>query len=238
MFATSSYVDAAKSVLDCQKYVFGNIVPNTNFWHDHAKSLYLGLEYSNKTINISNITSSPRKKRTLQNTEERKQNKQKGSGERDQNNNTNNTKAHSCSRPMPRATQSQSTSWGKQDKASLHALIIEGKVDIKDTSFRNIDSVQARYFPHRTVHNFRCNFKDFSSVFNLDKELEGARVRAAQYEEGKMNVCFESIILFKLLYTLTLLSSSAHPLLTTFQATTSTPTTTRPSSSTKTKRTT
>ena len=79
MFATSSNVDAAKSVLDCQKYVFGNIVPNTNFRHNHAKSLYLGLEYSNRTITISNITSSPRKKRTLQNTEEHKQNKQNGS---------------------------------------------------------------------------------------------------------------------------------------------------------------
>ncbi len=55
MFATSSNVDAAKSVLDCQKYVFGNIVPNTNFWHNRAKSLYIGLEYSNKTNTISNM---------------------------------------------------------------------------------------------------------------------------------------------------------------------------------------
>ncbi len=98
---------------------------------------------------------------------------------------------------MPQATQSQSASWGKQDKASLHALIIQGKVDIEDTSFRNIDSIQARYFPHRTVRNFRRNFKDFSLAFNLDKELDGARVRAAQYEEGKMSVCFELFILFQ-----------------------------------------
>ena len=98
---------------------------------------------------------------------------------------------------MSRAAQPKSASWGKQDKASLHALIIEGKVDIKDTSFRYIDSAQARYFPHRTVHNFRHNFKDFSSAFNLDKELDGARVRAAQYEEGKMSICFELFILFQ-----------------------------------------
>ncbi len=90
---------------------------------------------------------------------------------------------------MSRAAQPKSASWGKQDKVSLHALIIEGKVNIEDTSFVNIDSVQARYFPHRTMCNFRRNFKDFSSAFNLDTELDGARVRAAQYKEGKMSIC-------------------------------------------------
>ena len=96
---------------------------------------------------------------------------------------------------MPRAAQPKSASWGKQDKASLHTLIVEGKVDIEDTSFANIDSVQARFFPHRTVRNFRRNFKDFSSAFNLDTELDGARVRAAQYhEEGKTSGCGLSIL--------------------------------------------
>jgi hypothetical protein len=85
---------------------------------------------------------------------------------------------------MPQAAQPKSTSWGKQDKALLHALIIEGKVDIEDTSFININSVQERYFPHCTVRNFRCNFKDFSLAFNLDTELDDARVRVAQYKEG------------------------------------------------------
>ena len=95
---------------------------------------------------------------------------------------------------MPRAAQPKSVSWGKQDKASLHTLVIEGKVDIEDTSFVNVYSVQARFFPHRTVRNFRRNFKDFSSAFNLDRELDGARVRAAQFAEGNTSVCFVSIL--------------------------------------------
>ncbi len=44
--------------------------------------------------------------------------------------------------------------WGKLDKAALHQLIVDGDVDIEDLSFKNIDAVQARYFPHRQQRNF------------------------------------------------------------------------------------
>ena len=65
--------------------------------------------------------------------------------------------------------------WGKVDRVALHELVREGFVDIEDLSYENINAVQAEYFPHRTVHNFRHNFKDFSSAFDLEEGLIGAR---------------------------------------------------------------
>ena len=72
--------------------------------------------------------------------------------------------------------------WGKVDRAALHDLVRDGSVDIEDLSYANIDAVQAQYFPHRTVRNFRRNFKDFSSAFDLEEILSGAR-------RGMMRVC-------------------------------------------------
>jgi len=69
---------------------------------------------------------------------------------------------------MPSLRTATTKHWGKVDRA-------EGFVDIKDLSYENIDAVQAEYFPHRTVRNFRCNFKDFSSAFDLEEGLIGAR---------------------------------------------------------------
>ena len=76
--------------------------------------------------------------------------------------------------------------WGKVDKSFLHQLIVDGEVDIEDLSFENIDDVHARYFPHRQQRNFRRNFKDFASSFDLDQALSGARRKAAK---GKLRVC-------------------------------------------------
>ena len=69
--------------------------------------------------------------------------------------------------------------WGKVDKAALHKLVVDGQVDIEDLSYVNIDSVRAQYFPHRDRVNFRRNFATFSSSFDLEQGLEGARREAA-----------------------------------------------------------
>jgi hypothetical protein len=65
--------------------------------------------------------------------------------------------------------------WGKVDRAALHDLVLDGSVDITNHTYANIDAVQAEYFPHRTVRNFRRNFKDFSGAFDLEEGLAGAR---------------------------------------------------------------
>jgi hypothetical protein len=72
--------------------------------------------------------------------------------------------------------------WGKVDRVALHDLVRDGSVDIEDLLYQNIDAVQAQYFPHRTVRNFRRNFKDFSGAFDLKEGLIGAR-------RGMMRVC-------------------------------------------------
>jgi len=86
---------------------------------------------------------------------------------------------------MPTLTKT-TKQWGKVDKSYLHQLIVDGKVDIEDLSFENIDDVNALYFPHRQRRNFRRNFKDFASSFDLDQALSGARLQAAK---GKLRVC-------------------------------------------------
>ncbi len=65
--------------------------------------------------------------------------------------------------------------WGKFDRAALNDLVRDGSVDIEDLSYENIDAVQAEYFPHQTVRNFRRNFKDFCGAFDLKEGLIGAR---------------------------------------------------------------
>jgi hypothetical protein len=64
--------------------------------------------------------------------------------------------------------------WGKVDKATLHKLVVDGIFGIEDTSFKNIDNVHERFFPHRELRNFRCNFANFSQAFDLNAALEGA----------------------------------------------------------------
>ena len=81
--------------------------------------------------------------------------------------------------PMPSLVKT-TKQWGKLDKAALHQLIVDGDVDIEDLSFKNIDAVQARYFPHRQQRNFRRNFKDFASAFDLKLALAGARRQAVE----------------------------------------------------------
>jgi len=77
---------------------------------------------------------------------------------------------------MPSLQTATTKHWGKVDRAALHKLVHEGFVNIEDLSYENIDAVQAEYFPHRTVRNFRRNFKDFSSAFDLEEGLIGARL--------------------------------------------------------------
>jgi hypothetical protein len=78
--------------------------------------------------------------------------------------------------------------WGKVDKAALRKLVIDGDVNIDDLSYNNIDAVHEKYFPHRTVRNFLRNFREYSSAFDLERELSGPR-RAAQAPSDKM-CCF------------------------------------------------
>ena len=58
---------------------------------------------------------------------------------------------------------------GKVDRVALHDLSLTA------SSTSNIDAAQAQYFLHRTVRNFRRNFKDFSGAFDLEEGLFGAR---------------------------------------------------------------
>ena len=78
--------------------------------------------------------------------------------------------------------------WGNVDRAALHRLVIDGNDNIEDLLYENISTVQEQYFPHRTVHNFWQNFREYSSVFDLKRELSGAR-RAVEAPAGKM-CCF------------------------------------------------
>jgi len=106
------------------------------------------------------------------------------------NHNTHNKAIHSNSMPtlleVPKAKQ-----WGKYDRHRLHLLIIEGKVDIEDYSFENIDRVHAKYFPERQQRNFRRNFKDFAAAFDLETALAGAR--REEVEQGETRVCLRFV---------------------------------------------
>jgi hypothetical protein len=55
---------------------------------------------------------------------------------------------------MPSLVKTTKKQWGKVNKTELHQLIVDGDVDIEDLSFKNIDAVHVRYFPHRQ----QCNF--------------------------------------------------------------------------------
>jgi hypothetical protein len=72
---------------------------------------------------------------------------------------------------MPSLLVTKTKQWGKYDKQKLHTLVLEGKVDIEDQSYDNIDDVQERFFPDRQKRNFRQNFKDFASAFDLNQLL-------------------------------------------------------------------
>ena len=88
---------------------------------------------------------------------------------------------------MPSSIPQKTKQWGKVDKAALHKLIVDGEVNIEDLSFENISDVHERFFPHRQLRNFRRNFRDFASSFDLERALAGARRQEAQ--DGKICVC-------------------------------------------------
>ena len=87
---------------------------------------------------------------------------------------------------VPRTKQ-----WGKYDRQRLHSLVIEGKVNIEDVTYENIDRVHAQYFPERQQRNFRRNFKDFAAAFDLETALAGARREEA--EQGETRVCLRFV---------------------------------------------
>ena len=76
---------------------------------------------------------------------------------------------------MPPKATTKTKKWGQSDKDNLTDLIQAGLVDIEDLSLDNIDTVRQDHFRHRSVKNFRRNFKDFSAAFNLEAENSGAR---------------------------------------------------------------
>ena len=54
--------------------------------------------------------------------------------------------------------------WGKVDKTALNTLVVDGLVDIEDTS----NSVRKQFFPHRKLRNFQRNSAKFSVVLGSD----------------------------------------------------------------------
>ncbi len=88
---------------------------------------------------------------------------------------------------MPLLLVPKTKQWGKYDKQKLHTLVLEGKVDIEDQSYDNIDGIQERWFPDRQKRNFRQNFKDFASAFDLKSALAGAQ------RQGKTRFCFHFV---------------------------------------------
>ena len=69
---------------------------------------------------------------------------------------------------MPSLIVPTTKQWGKVDKATLHQLIIKGKVDIEDLATENIDAAHMHWFPHWQRCNFWQNFKDFSAAFDFE----------------------------------------------------------------------
>ena len=45
------------------------------------------------------------------------------------------------------AEVSKTKQWDKYDRQKLQALAVEGKVNIEDLAYENIDSVHERWFP-------------------------------------------------------------------------------------------
>ena len=85
---------------------------------------------------------------------------------------------------MPPKATTKTKKWGQSDKDNLTDLIQAGLVDIEDLSLENIEAVHQEHFRHRSVKNFRRNFKDFSAAFDLEAEYRGARrIRGG---EGKL----------------------------------------------------
>jgi hypothetical protein len=75
--------------------------------------------------------------------------------------------------PMPSLFVPMTKQQGKVDKAA-HQLNVEGKVNIKDLSLKNIDAIHACWFPTPTAAlNFWLNVNDFSSSLNLKRHLPG-----------------------------------------------------------------
>jgi hypothetical protein len=85
------------------------------------------------------------------------------------------TKKSSSKKSSKKKTSGTPKYWGKVDKAALSKLILEGLVDITDTSLPNIDAIQEEYFPHRKRKNFHRNFRDFAAAWDLEETLKGAR---------------------------------------------------------------
>jgi hypothetical protein len=69
--------------------------------------------------------------------------------------------------PKAATTKTKKWGWGQSDRDLLADLIQAGLIDIEDLSLENIDAVRQEHFRHRSIKNFRRNFKDFSAAFDL-----------------------------------------------------------------------
>jgi hypothetical protein len=67
----------------------------------------------------------------------------------------------------------------------LNLVIVNGSVNIEDLSTENVDSVWEKYFSHCIQRNFRRNFKDFATAYDLELGLAGAR---REPNKGKMRI--------------------------------------------------
>jgi hypothetical protein len=83
---------------------------------------------------------------------------------------------------MPPKEINKSRNWGQADKDHLAELINTQQIDITDISYQNIEQVRDLHFRHRSKHNFRRNFRDYSAAWDLEIEYSGARRRKG----GKM----------------------------------------------------
>jgi hypothetical protein len=78
---------------------------------------------------------------------------------------------------MPPKEINKSRNWGQADKDHLAELIDTQQIDITDISYQNIEQVRELHFRHRSKHNFRRNFRDYSAAWDLEIEYSGARRR-------------------------------------------------------------
>ena len=103
-----------------------------------------------------------------------------------------NTQPTSNTFPMP---PKSTKNWGQADRDLLADLTNRQLIDITDTTHQNIEQVRDLHFRHRDKRNFRRNFRDYSTAWDLEIKYSGT-----QCNGGKM---MNSILLISCLYTST-----------------------------------
>ena len=64
--------------------------------------------------------------------------------------------------------------WGQSDKDLIVDLVNRQLIDLTDTTLPNMDQVRQAHFWHHGLRNFRRNYRDFSSAWDLEIEYSGA----------------------------------------------------------------